>query len=248
MAFIKRYWFLWVTVAGLWGLGHVFPVGASNVQAAIPVTCANMPALTGDTTSVAGTCGTTTVALNGTNLAGLGTGLLKNTTATGIPSIVALPLSVANGGAVAQGTNVCNTSDLCATGTLTSTQILALTNTSTGGITVVAAQGSNTVIQVDNFSFAMPFNGTAWTSGSNIAIAYNFVGNLNQLAIFSANTIRSSANQYASNVASGLSTNSSNFVNLPVTLNLSAATQFACATTCSSITYFVKYRVLSNIS
>lgn len=40
----------------------------------------------------------TVVGLNSTNLAGLATGILKNTTATGVPSILALPLAIANGG------------------------------------------------------------------------------------------------------------------------------------------------------
>ena len=42
--------------------------------------------LTGDVTSSAG-CPTTVVKLNGTSLAGLATGILKNTTSTGVPSI-----------------------------------------------------------------------------------------------------------------------------------------------------------------
>lgn len=48
---------------------------------------AQMPALTGDVTSTSGAVATTVGKINGTTLSGLATGLLKNTTATGVPSI-----------------------------------------------------------------------------------------------------------------------------------------------------------------
>ena len=48
---------------------------------------ARMPALTGDVTSTAGTVATTVGKINGVALAGLATGILKNTTTTGVPSI-----------------------------------------------------------------------------------------------------------------------------------------------------------------
>lgn len=49
--------------------------------------CSGLPALTGDATSSG--CAVTVKALNGTLLSGLATGILKNTTTTGIPSIAA---------------------------------------------------------------------------------------------------------------------------------------------------------------
>jgi hypothetical protein len=48
---------------------------------------AQEPAHTGDMTNTAGSLATTVVGLNGTNLAGLATGILMNTTGTGVPSI-----------------------------------------------------------------------------------------------------------------------------------------------------------------
>lgn len=45
------------------------------------------PAHTGDVINTAGSLAMTVVAINNTNLAGLGTGILKNTTGTGVPSI-----------------------------------------------------------------------------------------------------------------------------------------------------------------
>ncbi len=46
-----------------------------------------MPAFTGDATSTVGTVALTVVKINGVSLAGLATGILKNTTGTGVPSI-----------------------------------------------------------------------------------------------------------------------------------------------------------------
>ena len=46
-----------------------------------------IPAFTGDVTSTSGTVATTVGKINGTSLAGLATGILKNTTTTGVPSI-----------------------------------------------------------------------------------------------------------------------------------------------------------------
>lgn len=50
---------------------------------------ARMPALTGDATTSAGAVAVTVGKINGTALSGLATGVLKNTTATGVPSIAA---------------------------------------------------------------------------------------------------------------------------------------------------------------
>src|SRR6185437_14087216 len=44
-------------------------------------------AFTGDVTKSAGSFATTVTKINGTSLAGLATGILKNTTTTGVPSI-----------------------------------------------------------------------------------------------------------------------------------------------------------------
>lgn len=51
------------------------------------VVAARMPALTGDVTSTVGTVATVVGKINGVSLAGLATGLLKNTISTGVPSI-----------------------------------------------------------------------------------------------------------------------------------------------------------------
>lgn len=59
----------------------------TEVQGVFPSTA--HPAHTGDATSTVGTVAMTVKALNGVSLAGLATGLLKNTTGTGVPSIAA---------------------------------------------------------------------------------------------------------------------------------------------------------------
>lgn len=61
-------------------------IAASEVNSGT-LAAAQMPALTGDATSTSGTVATTVAKINGTALSGLATGILKNTTATGVPSI-----------------------------------------------------------------------------------------------------------------------------------------------------------------
>lgn len=65
--------------------GYAATIPASVIAGALA--CSNIPALTGDTTGTSGSCATVTKALNGTLLSGLATGILKNTTSTGVPSI-----------------------------------------------------------------------------------------------------------------------------------------------------------------
>ena len=71
--------------------GNTIP---ANFIASIPTTqltgtlqAAQEPAHTGDMTNTAGSLATTVKGINGTLLSGLATGLLKNTTTTGVPSI-----------------------------------------------------------------------------------------------------------------------------------------------------------------
>jgi hypothetical protein len=74
------------------GTGPTGPTGAT--PSSIPTTdltgtlqAAQEPAHTGDMTNTAGSLATTVVGLNSTLLSGLSTGILKNTTGTGAPSI-----------------------------------------------------------------------------------------------------------------------------------------------------------------
>ena len=67
--------------------GTSIPSGATLMTTVTSLLGAQMPALTGDVTSTAGTLATTVARINGVLLSGLGTGLIKNTTGTGVPSI-----------------------------------------------------------------------------------------------------------------------------------------------------------------
>ncbi|MCU1247099.1 MAG: dystroglycan-type cadherin-like domain repeat protein [Edaphobacter sp.] len=58
---------------------------ASNITGVL--NASSEPGFTGDVTKAAGSVATTVTKLNGTSLAGLVTGILKNTTGTGVPSI-----------------------------------------------------------------------------------------------------------------------------------------------------------------
>jgi len=68
-------------------LATVATSGSASDLSAGTLAAARMPALTGDVTTTVGTVATTVSKINGTTLSGLATGLLKNTTATGVPSI-----------------------------------------------------------------------------------------------------------------------------------------------------------------
>ena len=68
-------------------LAAVATSGSASDLTAGTLAAARMPAITGDVTTTVGTVAATVVKINGTTLSGLATGLLKNTTATGVPSI-----------------------------------------------------------------------------------------------------------------------------------------------------------------
>jgi hypothetical protein len=131
MRLIKRFWWVGaVVVLYVIGLAGFMPVGASNIQVAIPVTCGNMPALTGDTTSSAGTCVTATGKINGGAFAGVNGNLVSfgpsNTPADSGVKAASLPQIT--------------------TGILASADILSL---NTVAVQAIAAQGSGIVTLVD---------------------------------------------------------------------------------------------------
>jgi hypothetical protein len=124
-----------VTASSLTSFGAAIALGtpasgnASNLTAlnATQLTSGTIPtaataALTGDITKSAGSNATIVVALNGTSLSGLATGLLKNTTATGVPSIAVsgtdyvVPSGSITGNA-ATATNILTCADTSASGT-----------------------------------------------------------------------------------------------------------------------------------
>lgn len=68
-------------------LATVATSGSATDLSSGTLPAARMPAITGDVTTTVGTVATTVSKINGTTLSGLATGILKNTTATGVPSI-----------------------------------------------------------------------------------------------------------------------------------------------------------------
>jgi hypothetical protein len=78
--------FLAIASGDISGLGY-FATGTDAANLTGTVAAGRMPALTGDVTTSAGTVATTVGKINGVALSGLATGILKNTTGTGVPSI-----------------------------------------------------------------------------------------------------------------------------------------------------------------
>ena len=78
-----------VTYAQLGGTVPTWNQNTTGSAASLSTTLntSAVPAFTGDVTNTAGSLATTVKGINSTLLSGLGTGLLKNTTGTGIPSI-----------------------------------------------------------------------------------------------------------------------------------------------------------------
>jgi hypothetical protein len=97
-------------------LATVATSGSASDLTAGTLAAARMPALTGDVTTTVGTVATTVSKINGTTLSGLATGLLKNTTATGVPSIAVAGTDLIGG--VGNLTTVGSVPYVSATGTL----------------------------------------------------------------------------------------------------------------------------------
>jgi len=159
-----------------------------NLTHATALPCAALPVLTGDVTT--SSCAATVVALNGVSLAGLATGILKNTTGTGVPSIAAagtdyaaatngasgnLLVSNGSGGygtAIILGTGVGTalTSAVSGTGAI----CLASGSSCAGGggnalSAITAASGANTIANANNG--AQVWN---WAQTTNSQTAFTF--------------------------------------------------------------------------
>jgi hypothetical protein len=75
----------WISSITTAGVPLLTQPSFTNVSGSLAST--QMPALTGDVTTSAGTVATTVKQINGVALSGLSTGILKNTTSTGVPTI-----------------------------------------------------------------------------------------------------------------------------------------------------------------
>ena len=77
----------YATTAALSTAGLVLTTSGGVLSSILALPAANEPAHTGDMTNTAGSLATTVKGINGTLLSGLTTGVLVNTTTTGVPSI-----------------------------------------------------------------------------------------------------------------------------------------------------------------
>lgn len=152
-------------------------------------------AFTGDVTKTAGSFATTVTKVNGTSLAGLTTGILKNTTATGVPSI-----------AVA-GTDF--------------QAPVSLTTTGTSG----AATFASNVLNVPNYTYTLPTASTSVlggvkVDGTSITIASGVIsattGGSGTVTSFSAGTL---SPLFTTSVATATSTPALTFTQSTATAN-----------------------------
>lgn len=151
---------------------------------------------TGDAT---GATALTVVAINGTNMAGLATGLLKNTTATGVPSIATAGTDYLTPTGSAAGLTSFPTLNQSTTGsaaTLTTPRTISGTGDATFTTTAfdgsAAVSGAVTVVKINGVSLAGLATGilknTTTTGAPSIAVAGDFP-TLNQSTTGSAATL-----------------------------------------------------------
>lgn len=138
-----------VTVAGIEVTANKDAAsGYAGLDGSTLLKTAEMPAHTGDATSSAGSMALTVIKINGVSLAGLGTGILKNTTGTGAPSI-AVAADVTGLFSSCSGTQYLGADGACHTaGIGTVTSVSGTTNQigSTGGATPVVSLSSTVVL------------------------------------------------------------------------------------------------------
>ena len=128
--------------------------------------------LTGDVTSVGNA--TTVGKINGTALSGLATGILKNTTSTGVPSIaVAADFPTLNQNTTGTAANVTGTVAIANGGTGATTAAAALANLvgnpSPNTVLAGLAAGVNTIVNSDGSAL------TGWSNTSNLPVLDNTI-------------------------------------------------------------------------
>lgn len=145
--------------------------GLTNLNASAlssgTVSAARMPAFSGDITTSSGSTSATVTKINGTALSGLSTGILKNTTATGVPSIAISGTDYApatSGSSILYGNGVGGFSSV--------TVSTGLTFTPSSG--VLAATGGGTVTSVaQTVPTGFAVSGSPVTGSGTLAITYS---------------------------------------------------------------------------
>lgn len=152
-------------------------IAASEVNSGT-LAAAQMPAMTGDATSTSGTVALTVAKINGTALSGLATGILKNTTATGVPSIAIAAdfptLNQSTSGNAATATALASAPTLCSTGQAP-TGVLASGN-ATGCAAIGGAPAFGSITTGSNTTATMTVG-----TGGTLTVAGTGVNNANQL-------------------------------------------------------------------
>ena len=121
----------------------------TEVTGILPTT--SHPALTGDVTTPSGSVATTVARINGVALSGLATGILKNTTGTGAPSIAVAAdfptLNQSTTGNAATATNVAGTG---ITGTTLAGGVVSSSLTSVGTLAGLTVNGATNINASNN--------------------------------------------------------------------------------------------------
>ena len=121
------------------------------------------PALTGDVTNTAGSLSTTVGKINGTSLAGLATGLLKNTTSTGVPTIAVAGTDYISPSTGSSLTSLpSNTAYYPTLNQSTTGSAASFTGSLSGDVT--GTQSSTTVGKINGVSFASLATGLHWNT------------------------------------------------------------------------------------
>lgn len=123
------------------------------------------------------------------------------------------------------------------TTTLSTAQILALHSTP---ITLVPAQGLNTVTIVESIDARLVYKGTAYTGGNNLEFRYTNASGNKVTADMSSTFLDSSASAY--DHVAGVTTELTPVANSPIVVCVPAANPAAGT---SPITFVVKYRIIS---
>jgi len=132
---------------------NVFAAGALDLasEATGILPSGSHPALTGDVTTLSGSVPTTVARINGVALSGLATGILKNTTGTGLPSIAVAAdfptLNQSTTGNAATATNVAGTG---ITGNTLASGVVSSSLTSVGTLTGLTVNGATNINASNN--------------------------------------------------------------------------------------------------